>query len=282
MNINYLFKTEALKIAPADKPFWYTSGLIGPHYINTHFLCGGEDTAKEILAFIDEAANDVASFPARITEKLEKTYQSHSIFKDVIDTLSEKVSKMCSENKISFISGGQRRDWFFAPIVANKTNLPCLYIYNNLSIFDATGKQIKDLNSAKVINVADLLTAGSSYTSKWVPALSQINARLIAAANIVDRREGGEANLAEAGIEKFIALFKIDQRFFETALEENYINSNQHKLLTDYFQNPHQTMQNWLNENPDFIKQALESDDEKTRQRAESSVDQKLYDLNSL
>jgi len=34
-NVSWLFETNALKIAPAEKPFWYTSGLIGPYYINT-------------------------------------------------------------------------------------------------------------------------------------------------------------------------------------------------------------------------------------------------------
>ena len=44
-----LFKTNAVRVAPADTPFWYTSGKLGPFFINTHFLIKDEQTAGEIL-----------------------------------------------------------------------------------------------------------------------------------------------------------------------------------------------------------------------------------------
>ena len=36
--VSYLFKTNAFKVCSENNPFWYTSGLIGPYFINTHFL----------------------------------------------------------------------------------------------------------------------------------------------------------------------------------------------------------------------------------------------------
>ena len=51
--VSYLFETNALKICPDNKPFWYTSGKIGPYYINTHFLYGSEKDAVDLLKFID-------------------------------------------------------------------------------------------------------------------------------------------------------------------------------------------------------------------------------------
>ena len=50
---SYLFETNALKICPENKPFWYTSGKIGPYFINTHFIYGSEEAANELLKFID-------------------------------------------------------------------------------------------------------------------------------------------------------------------------------------------------------------------------------------
>ncbi len=35
--ISFLFKTNALNICPENSPFWYTSGKIGPYYINAEF-----------------------------------------------------------------------------------------------------------------------------------------------------------------------------------------------------------------------------------------------------
>ena len=47
--IDALFETEAIRMAPADHPFWYTSGMLGPFYCNTHFLLNPPQYQK--LAF---------------------------------------------------------------------------------------------------------------------------------------------------------------------------------------------------------------------------------------
>ena len=36
-----LLDTEALRLAPPGEVFWYTSGTVGPYYINTEYLYGG-------------------------------------------------------------------------------------------------------------------------------------------------------------------------------------------------------------------------------------------------
>ena len=45
--VTYLFETRAIRVCPKDKLFWYTSGKIGPYYINTHFLIGCEEERKD-------------------------------------------------------------------------------------------------------------------------------------------------------------------------------------------------------------------------------------------
>ena len=52
--VSYLFETNAIRFCEENKPFWYTSGKIGPYFINTHFVYGSEKDAVELLAFIDE------------------------------------------------------------------------------------------------------------------------------------------------------------------------------------------------------------------------------------
>ena len=51
---NLLFETKALKICPENKPFWYTSGKIGPYFINADYLYGSESDSAELLSFIDK------------------------------------------------------------------------------------------------------------------------------------------------------------------------------------------------------------------------------------
>ena len=50
--MSLLFETNAFKICEENKPFWYTSGKIGPYFVNTHFLYGSENDANELLDFI--------------------------------------------------------------------------------------------------------------------------------------------------------------------------------------------------------------------------------------
>ena len=54
--MSYLFSTNAIKFCPENKPFWYTSGKIGPYFINTHFVYGSEKEAVEFLEYIDESS----------------------------------------------------------------------------------------------------------------------------------------------------------------------------------------------------------------------------------
>ena len=136
-SIDWLFETNALRVSPADSPFWYTSGFIGPYYINTHFLCGGETEALEILSLIDTAADIRPTFPDKIIAALEKVEQSHAIFRATLDALEELSRQHISVEGVDMISGGQRRDWFFAPLLARRLEKPCIYLYNDLSAVDA-------------------------------------------------------------------------------------------------------------------------------------------------
>ena len=50
---SYLFKTNAFRVCEENKPFWYTSGKIGPYFVNGHFLYGNEKDANDLLNFIN-------------------------------------------------------------------------------------------------------------------------------------------------------------------------------------------------------------------------------------
>ena len=51
--IKALLDTQALRLAPPGEVFWYTSGTVGPYYLNVHYLYGGPAAATELLSFID-------------------------------------------------------------------------------------------------------------------------------------------------------------------------------------------------------------------------------------
>ena len=41
--MSLLFETNAFRVCEENKPFWYTSGKIGPYFINADYLYGSEE-----------------------------------------------------------------------------------------------------------------------------------------------------------------------------------------------------------------------------------------------
>ncbi|MFR5786845.1 MAG: hypothetical protein ACLUHE_06850 [Christensenellales bacterium] len=52
--VSWLFETDAVRVCPEGQPFWYTSGKLGPFYINTQFLYGSEEPQANALLTVIE------------------------------------------------------------------------------------------------------------------------------------------------------------------------------------------------------------------------------------
>ena len=281
--ISYLFKTNAIKFCEENKPFWYTSGKIGPYFINTHFVYGNEQDAKELLSFIDDQLTDKIALPKNVFNKVIEQYNSNYIYKHVIDTMISKIKENIDVNEIDYISGGERRDWFFSNIIAYILDKPHISIYKDLSavVSDSKFKETKLLDKIegkKSLHIADLVTVASSYMRSWIPALENLSAQMSWSCVVVDRMQGGTELIAEKGILP-LSLVKVDKSLFQKALEMNIINESQQEMLNGFFENPDETMKNFLINHPEFLENALTSD-EKTAKRARLLVSGNLYNIN--
>jgi len=280
--VSWLFETEALKVCPQDKPFWYTSGAIGPYYINTHFLYGSEEKANNLLKIIDEVKKDIVTCPCRILEKVMENYNSDKIFKELIDEMVVFIKENPQLKSFDYISGGERRDWFFSIIIAHILNKPHITIYKDLkAVLTDGGEVITDfeLNGKKVLHIVDLINEASSYERAWIPAIKSLGGQILWSVAVVDRMQGGSEFLEKNNIAPF-SMINIDKDLFKMALDSNYINKSQFDMIAAYLDNPKAAMTKFLKENPQFMKDALEGD-EKTRERAKLCIDKGIYDLNS-
>ena len=281
--VSYLFETKAIRFCAENKPFWYTSGKIGPYFINTHFVYGSEKDATELLSFIDECLSDKLSLPNKVFEKVLKQYQTNNIYRDVINTMKEFIEKNINVSEIDYVSGGERRDWFFSNIIAHLLNKPHLSIYKNLSVVESdsnftNSKSIKSLQDKKVLHVADLITVASSYIRAWIPAIKNLGSKILWSCVIVDRMQGGKEKLESEGVKAF-SLVQVDKTLFKRAFDLNIINGAQLDMLNKFFENPDETMKQFLIAHPEFLENSLNSD-EKTRKRALTLVEGNLYGLN--
>ena len=270
--ISYLFETNAIRFCEENKPFWYTSGKIGPYFINTHFIYGSEKEAVSLLGFIDESLSDKMTLPKKIFEKVLKQYNENKIYKDVINSMKAYIEENINISEVDYISGGERRDWFFSNIIAYLFKKPHITIYKDLnsviSNYDfSETKTSYNISGKKVLHIADLITVASSYLRAWIPAIENLGGKIIWSCVVVDRMQGGEEKLSEKSI-KSLSLVKVDKNLFKKALEMGIINENQLEMLNKFFDNPDNTMQEFLLEHPEFVENSLNSPDEKIRKRA--------------
>ena len=280
--IQYLFKTDAIKFCEENKPFWYTSGKIGPYFINTHFVFGSENDAKDLLSSIDEWLVDKLSLPKKVFERVLLQYNSNQIYKNVIDTMISTIKDNINVDEIDYVSGGERRDWFFSSIIAYLLDKPHISIYKDLGsvVSDCkfeTTKVLNNLENKKVLHIADLITVASSYIRAWIPAIESLGAKMYWSCVVVDRMQGGKEKLKEYGILP-LSLVQVDKSLFAKALEMNIINKKQQEMLNNFFDNPDETMRIFLINHPDFLENSLNSD-EKTSKRAKLCIDSNLYNI---
>ena len=278
--VKFLFETNAVRVCDGKNPFWYTSGLIGPYYINTHFLYGSEDKANQLLKFIDEKKQNKETFSKEINDKVWENYLNDTTFKQVIDILVENISKNVNVDSIDYISGGERRDWFFSFPVAIILQKPHITIYKDgsMTVFQ-NDKNIDNINikKARVLHIADLITVASSYERVWIPSINNIG-KIYETYAIVDRNQGGRELLIKNNI-KMSTLVSVDKDFFTKANIEGYINEEQKKIASDFIDNPFESMRSFLIENEDFLEKALASSNEKIVLRAKTLIENDLYNL---
>ena len=279
--IKALVQTQALKIAPPGDIFWYTSGTVGPYYINTHYLFGGRTRAEALLAFIDADKEQHPSFPARLLEHTKIQYETDAVYRGVVDALIGYIRAHGLE-ECDLISGGERRDWFFSPIVAYKLGKPHLLLYKDQGALvwrdGRTCLAGEDLAGKKAVHVADLITEASSYTRSWIPGLEALQVAMVCGLNVIDRAQGGMDALQKANVQG-AALLRVDEGLFEELGRIGTIDQAQREVLTAFYRDPHQAMRIFLQEHPDCLRRALGGDDERTAARARNLVTSNPYEL---
>lgn len=279
----WLFETEAVKISPADRPFWYTSGNIGPYYVNTHYLYGSSEKAEVLLKVIDKVKGEKLDCPSIIAELTIQNYRKDKIFGPLMDMAVAHIRENIDIDEIDVISGGERRDWFFSFVVAHLLKKPHITIFKDLSMVytdmqgTTCGIEEKMLSGANVLHIADLVTEASSYARAWIPAIASIGANIVWTQYVIDRKQGGEAFFKNQNIIS-LPMVNIDISLFEEAHALGYMDSAQLLMLKEYVQNPDETMRQFLLNNPEFLQRALQSD-EKTAQRAKLCLEKNIYRL---
>jgi len=277
-----LLQTGALRIAPADRPFWYTSGTLGPYYINTEYLYGGRERAERFLEVIEREKDDPLRCPAVLLGEVRKTYAEDAVYRGVVDRIAEVARTRIGLEAVDYVSGGERRDWFFSLMAGEVLERPLLMVFKDLSVVsvgpEGRAAPVERLDGKRTLHVADLITEASSYVRAWVPAVARRGGRLAYAINVVDRDQGGAEALRDQGVEAH-ALARIDDSLFETLRRQGDIDEAQFRALMAYRADPKGAMRAFLLGHPGFLKEALASPDARESKRARLLVETDPYGI---
>jgi len=272
--LDALFATHAIRVCDPDHPYWYTSGTLGPFYINTHFLYNSEEDAAKLLFLIEEAVGaDRIEFPNFILQDLLRTYKSSETFRMVTDLIVEKAKTL----DFDFISGGERRDFFFSILPAYLLKKPHLSIFKDMQAVYTTDDFTKTipvyeaaLAGKRALHIADLVTEASSYTRAWIPLIREFGAIMNDTIVVVDRRQGGEEVLAAEGV-RLHSFAGIDTALFELAQKNGDISKDQLEMISRFMEHPKDFMKVFFETHPGFIQEQL-SLGGKARERAEMAI----------
>lgn len=267
-----LFESRALRVSPAEQPFWYTSGLFGPYYINTHFLFGSETAAKNLLSLIENTASTAReSFCETIAAACREQAEASPLYRRVLDRLETRVRERAWTERI--ISGGERRDFFFSIPLAERLGRVHLSLFKDGEVYlnemtRAAGEMIwgagrrlqgPALQGASCLHVADLITEASSYARAWKPFIEAHDGRLEHTLALVDRHQGGRERLAGMGVETS-TLLTLSPAFFAEAREEGLITPEQETAILAYAKDPMDYVRRFLERRPDFLEREAARD----------------------
>ncbi len=256
---DWLFATQALKVAPSGHPFWYTSGLLGPYYINTHFLCGGETAAAGLLSDIELALEHPRDGLPDLVLAIEAQLDQSEIYQQVVARLTE-AARTCSFN---LISGGERRDLFFSLPVALRLGQPHLTILKDGTAWyqedphqpAEPAKLISPAGTA-ALHIADLVTEASSYLRAWLPAIRQLDLSMADTLAVVDRGQGGREVLAAEQV-RLQTMIVIEPAFFERACRRGLISPPQLEQIEAFNISPIDYTRSFIQRHPDFLSEEL-------------------------
>ena len=257
--VDALFQTRALRISPPDEPFFYTSGTLGPYYINTHFLFGSEADANELLQLIEQAVQAPEHLTRTIWPRIERQYREQETYRLVVDALADQARHIPCD----LISGGERRDFFFSLPVSRLLGLPHLSILKSGDAWYCSADDTEDrhlvndrLTGQVALHISDLVTEASSYTRTWIPTIQNLGVRMPDTLTVVDRDQGGGKVLSESGT-RLHALTVFSSDLFVQALRADLITEAQYRQILQFLEDPSAFQYAFLREHPDFLDEQI-------------------------
>lgn len=233
--LKLLHDSKALSIWDRKKGpvFWYIAGVPGPFYVNTEMMIGA-DLAAGLLEKINgilAASKDPAARAAQLDKLILAACNETPAYREVIATMAAKAKKEFPS--VSWVSGGERRDWLFSIPFARATGLKHVYLYKDKSLWAADALKPGETG----FHIADLINNAASYFDFWLPALEQAKLKCAGTMCINTRGSAGVERLQKAG-QKVVAFNSVDLGLFRQSLAGGLIDQATYDEIAAHFASP--------------------------------------------
>lgn len=254
MLLERLISTNGLAVRKSrqDDAFWYTSGKPGPFYINTENLAGKQE-AGEVLDSLNnilEADFSKEQKATAIIERVMQAVEENPAYDTSIDALLDYYLSQQLQRP-TLISGGERRDWLFSVPIAQKLQIPHIFLYKSGEFYVTThkGEPIElELHSQNVLHVADIINQASSYLNRWIPTLKNAGVMLSETLTVAVRGEVGVNKLREHNVSVITPLV-VDIPLFMEAYNLGLINEFAYHEIGFYYDAPKNWTRRFVEEN---------------------------------
>ena len=180
-----------------DTFFPYTSGKIGPYYIqSTVVMRNGKD------------------------------------YDETIEDMSEMVFNVMNKANIRdyVVSGGESRDWIFAFPIAINLGRPHTMIYKDGKVLGA------DMNNRSIAHVADLNNEGSSVRDLWIPTIKREGGKIKDVFFYIDRMERGFEVIRDLNLRSH-SLVQLDKNAWEYLQKKGVVSKKAYENLMERIEN---------------------------------------------
>lgn len=213
--------------------FWYAAGVPGPFYVNTEQLIGAA-AASRILNDINAilaSTTDNKKRAEALTAAIMTEYNISSDYQMVIAELANLTHQELLGDIYPFISGGERRDWFFSIPLAQHLKLKHIFLFKDGSAWCESPWQRGD----HVLHVSDLINNAASL-GIWLTSLQREGLNCPATV-CVNSRGVGKKKLEDAGI-NVIVLNEIGAEFFAKWQSSGLIDKGTLEEIETYYRSP--------------------------------------------
>ena len=278
--VSGLFSSGAITVSPPQRPFWRSIGRLTAIKLRMPALLGGVRAQTASSALAQTAVGSPLLMTGTLLGFCQDALNTARLYALTVEKSVEFITRELLPMGINCVASSPHNGWLFSLPVAQNLGLAHVMIMDNKQLvrfFNGRSEIITSDANMRALVIADVIGGGRTFYNPWLEAISDVGGRTVACHTVTDRRMGGSERLISDGI-ACGSLCDIDDELFDCAAQLGAITAEQAEFAKRYIADPVVFMNEFMLQNPDFVKRSLEGD-EQERAAAQQCIERGYYTL---